>query len=157
MSDSVKIIAGDLENPHHCEALGSLLNEYIEDRMGGGKPLDRKKQRKLFHGLKNHPGSHVFFAKKGDAYVGLCTCFLAFSTFDARSILNVHDLIVSPASRQKGIGTRLLKAVEAKAKKLKCSKLTLEVRIDNSRARYLYRKRGFNECSHPMDFWIKRL
>ncbi|MGH7947959.1 MAG: GNAT family N-acetyltransferase, partial [Candidatus Binataceae bacterium] len=55
-----------------------------------------------------------------------------------------------------------LAAVEAKARKLGCCKLTLEVRRDNTCARGLYRKVGFDQVTVegrgvPVEFWQKPL
>ena len=56
----------------------------------------------------------------------------------------------------------LLERIEAKARELKCCRLTLEVREDNLVARGLYRKAGFEEVvagpeRAPLEFWHKPL
>jgi ribosomal protein S18 acetylase RimI-like enzyme len=69
--------------------------------------------------------------------------FSAFSTFAGRPLLNIHDIHVIRPAQRRGVGRRLLEAVEAKARQLDCCKLTLEVYEDNTAARELYRKFGF--------------
>jgi ribosomal protein S18 acetylase RimI-like enzyme len=52
----------------------------------------------------------------------------------------------SPATHQRrGLGRRLLEAVEDKARSLECSKLTLEVQEHNQPALALYGRLGFTD------------
>jgi ribosomal protein S18 acetylase RimI-like enzyme len=74
--------------------------------------------------------------------VGVAVCFLSFCTFEARRLINVHDLAVAPGHRRRGVGRRLLEAVEAGARELGCCRITLEVREDNAPARALYARFG---------------
>jgi ribosomal protein S18 acetylase RimI-like enzyme len=75
--------------------------------------------------------------------VGAAVCFIGFSTFAARPLLNLHDLAVVPELRGRGIGRALLRAVEERARALGCCKLTLEVVQENTQARALYERFGF--------------
>ena len=68
---------------------------------------------------------------------------MGFSTFYARPLLNIHDLAVHRDYRGQGVGRALIAAIEEKARKLNCCKLTLEVRQDNDIAWGLYRNVGF--------------
>jgi ribosomal protein S18 acetylase RimI-like enzyme len=93
--------------------------------------------------------------------VGVAVCFLGFSTFNARPLLNIHDLAVVPERRGQGIGKALLAAAEAEAMRRGCCKLTLEVQDDNRRARGLYERAGFTDfvvgASGPTRFLCKPL
>ena len=96
------------------------------------------------------------------APVGFSICFLGFSTFNARPLINIHDIFVDSAVRGLGIGAMLLERIEAKARELNCCRITLEVRKDNHVARGLYRKVGFDRVvvgseRIPMEFWHKAL
>jgi ribosomal protein S18 acetylase RimI-like enzyme len=51
--------------------------------------------------------------------------------------------VVLSALRGKGVGRRLLKAIERKARELGCCKLTLEVMDNNHRALRMYEAAGF--------------
>jgi ribosomal protein S18 acetylase RimI-like enzyme len=75
--------------------------------------------------------------------VGVAVCFTGFSTFTAKPLVNIHDLAVTSGCQGRGVGRRLLEAVEAKALSFGCGKLTLEVREDNTGAQRLYRRLGF--------------
>lgn len=157
VSEHVRIIEADLAAPEHGAAVVRLLDAYARDAMGLGGPLGESVRERLVEGLQRHPTSLVFLAELEAEPVGLAICFLGFSTFAARPLINIHDLAVLPEFRQRGIATRLLEAVEARARELDCCKVTLEVRVDNSIARSLYETRGFSAGSCPYEFWAKPL
>lgn len=98
---------------------------------------------RLVPALRAHPTTVILLAYDGPAAVGIATCFLGFSTFSARQLLNLHDLAVVPSHRGEGVGRQLLAAVEAKARELGCCKVTLEVQENNWPARGLYEAVGF--------------
>ena len=119
-------------------------------------------KRDLVPGLRAHPACYVFLAYRDDTPVGFSICFLGFSTFNARPLINIHDIFVDSSVRGLGIGAMLLERIEAKARELNCCRITLEVRKDNRVARGLYRKVGFDQVvvgadRIPMEFWHKPL
>jgi ribosomal protein S18 acetylase RimI-like enzyme len=158
---SVVIMEADLEDPQHQEAVVQLLNSYARDPMGSGRDLPEDVRNTLIPALKQHPTALIFLAFHGVNAVGIAVCFLGFSTFAARPLLNVHDLAVVPAYRRQGVGRRLLAQVEARARTLGCCKLTLEVREDNHPAQHLYQELGFGngyqDGAVPVRFLEKRL
>lgn len=78
-------------------------------------------------------------------------CFLGFSTFLARPLINIHDLHVVAEVQGLGIRRRLLKAVEEKAHALGCCKLTPEVQENHLPALRLYCSAGFDEGVYDME------
>ena len=102
----------------------------------------------LVDGLRNHPTTLIWLAYDGDIAVGIAVCFLGFSTFAARPLINVHDLAVLPDNRRQGIGRRLLDAVEQAAREMGCCKLTLEVQENNHQARKTYAAAGFRQAEY---------
>lgn len=120
-------------------------------------PLSDTVRERLAEGLHGHPSHIVFLAQWDTEPVGLAVCFLGYSTFAARALVNVHDLIVHPSFRRRGVAVRLLEAVEARARALGCCKVTLEVRTDNVVARSLYAARGFSAGCSPYELWFKPL
>ena len=88
-------------------------------------------------------------------------CFFGLSTFQARPLLNIHDLAVVPEYLGKGIGRALLSAAETRARRHGCCRLTLEVQDDNQWARSLYESFGFEDFivgnSAPTRFLSKAL
>ncbi len=127
-----------------------------------GAPLSEQVKREMIPGLRAHPACYVFLAYRDGAPVGFSICFLGFSTFNARPLINIHDIFVDSSVRGMGIGSRMLDRIETKARELNCCRITLEVREDNRVARGLYRKEGFDrvvvgEKRIPMEFWHKLL
>lgn len=120
-----------------------LLDAYARDPKGGGAPLAPEVLERVVRDLAGHPTARVFLADTATGVAGFATCFLGYSTFRARPLLNVHDIAVLPDWRGQGIGRALLRAIAAEARALGCCKLTLEVREDNPAARALYATEGF--------------
>ena len=93
---------------------------------------------------------------------GLINCFEAFSTFQCKTIVNVHDIVVVEEFRGQGISHLLLLEVESMAVKKNCCKITLEVLEGNTPAKNSYSKFGFKD--YELDptfgkamFWEKKL
>ena len=147
MSQQITIVEADLGNPTHQDAIVHLINAYAGDPMGGGRELPEAVRAALIPGLRQHPTTVVFLAWHSDTPVGVAVCFVGFSTFMARPLLNIHDLAVLPAYRRQGVGRLLLEQVAAKGKELGCCKLTLEVRADNHSAQRLYEAVGFDNAA----------
>jgi GNAT superfamily N-acetyltransferase len=139
----IRIVEADLSLPAHQEAVLTMVDAYSRDAMGDGKPLDQNVRTQLIPGLMRHPTTLIFLAFDGENPVGTAVCFVGFSTFAARPLINIHDFVVVPTFRGKGIGRRLLEAVEAKARELGCCKLTLEVMDKNHQAVRMYLAAGF--------------
>lgn len=139
----VDIVEADLERAEDQRAIVMLTDAYARDPMGDGAPLADDVRRTLIAGLRRHPTTIVLLARARAEPVGIATCFLGFSTFAARPLLNIHDLTVLPAYRGRGIGRLLLEVVERKARALGCCKLTLEVAERNDVARHVYERAGF--------------
>lgn len=144
---SVRIVEADLSLAEHQEAVLAMVDAYSRDAMGNGKPLDQDVRTRLIPGLRRHPTTLIFLAFDGVQPIGAAVCFIGFSSFAAKPIINIHDFVVLPASRGKGIGRRLLEAVEAKARELGCCKLTLEVMDKNHQAIRMYQAAGFERYS----------
>ena len=144
---SIRIVEADLSLAEHQEAVLAMVDAYSRDAMGNGKPLDQDVRTRLIPGLRRHPTTLIFLAFDGIQPIGAAVCFIGFSSFAAKPIINIHDFVVLPASRGKGIGRRLLEAVEAKARELGCCKLTLEVMDKNHQAIRMYQAAGFERYS----------
>lgn len=133
----------DYTHSPHRDALIALLDSYARDPMGGGTPLPAEARERLCDDLARLPTAASFIAWIDDEPVGLANCFEAYSTFQARPLLNVHDIVVLPVHRARGIGQALLAACEAHAHERGCCKLTLEVLSGNQRAMRSYQRFGF--------------
>lgn len=114
--------------------------------MGGGAPLPEDVRARLGADLGERAArgaAVVLLALAGGAAVGVAVCFVGYSTFRARPLLNLHDLAVLPEARGSGAGLALLEGVASRARALGCCKVTLEVREHNAAARRLYARAGF--------------
>jgi ribosomal protein S18 acetylase RimI-like enzyme len=159
---NVTIIDADLSRTDQQDALVRMLDAFVSDPMQGGEPLSERAKRDLIPGLRAHPACYIYLAYRDTTAVGFSICFRGFSTFQARPLINIHDIFVDSSARGLGIGAMLMRRIEDKARELNCSAITLEVREDNRVAQGLYRKLGFDRALSgkervPMEFWRKPL
>jgi ribosomal protein S18 acetylase RimI-like enzyme len=142
--DPITVLPANLDNPETCRAILRLIEMYALDPMGGGHALSPFVRDNMIAGLKSHPTTRIFLAYAGGKAIGVAVCFLGFSTFTAKPLLNVHDLAVDPEFRGRGIGKMLLGEAEKTARDLGCCKLTLEVLEFNEVAVRTYKSFGFD-------------
>ena len=157
MIDELSIRDADYDCPRDREAIVELLGMYALEDSGTGDPLPPNVQRNLVAGLREHPTSRVLLACVDGQAVGIAVCFVGFSTFAAKRLVNLHDFAVRPEFRRQGIGREIMHRVETWARQLECCKITLEVRHDNQGAQRLYRSYGFSEPGIATHFWSKKL
>ena len=142
-----RIREADLDDAGDARAVVEVLDPYrIGSRPGGGVPLTAD--------VRLAPGSDVACAPdgpgaagvSGDEAVGLSIGFWGISSFRA-SPLSEHPRPCreSRAWRGKGVGRALLAGAEERARERGCCKLTLEVQDDNTPARILYERFGFQD------------
>lgn len=149
--EQIEIVEADLDRTDHQAAVLAMIDAYARDPMGNGAPLPDPVRQALIPGLREHPTTLILLAFSGDRAVGIAVCFVGFSTFKARPLVNVHDLAVVPGLRGSGVGRRLLDAVEAKARTLGCCKVTLEVLENNHRAMKVYTAAGFSQATYQVE------
>lgn len=140
---SLRIVPIDLDDPRHAAAFLALLDHYACDPMGGAEGLRPEVRRTLVAEIRRVPHYYGALAWRGDEAVGLVNCFVGFSTFAARPLLNIHDIVVRADCRGEGIGQALLAQAEAHARQLGCCKLTLEVLAANRVAMQAYERAGY--------------
>lgn len=136
----------DYGNPLHASALVALLDVYAHDPMGGGSGLSDYAKAHVLAGLAARPQAFSVLALAQDADqtpVGLVNCMEGFSTFAAKPLVNVHDVIVLRDWRGQGVAGAMLKAVIQLARERGACKLTLEVLSGNQSALRTYAKLGF--------------
>ncbi len=150
----ITVVDADLSRLDHCAGLLAVLDDYARLPHIAGCPLPEDVRAALPERLREQPGRVILLALQADRIVGVAVCFLGFSTFVARPLLNIHDLAVLGECRGQGIGGVLLQAVDARATELGCCRVTLEVVEDNSGAKRLYERTGFRMVQ---EFWKKDL
>lgn len=141
--DAPEVVAVDLANATHGHHLLALLDHYARDPMGGGVGLAPAATARLLEDLRQLPQYHGALALRAGQAVGLINCLAGYSTFAARPLLNVHDIVVHRDHRSQGVGQALLHWAEARARALGCCKLTLEVLSGNGVAVRSYRQAGY--------------
>jgi GNAT superfamily N-acetyltransferase len=142
---NVYVREADFDDERDAKGIIAVLDSYASAPVGGGQPLAPDVRERLVPMLREHPTSLVLLAFVDDDPVGIAVCFFGLSSFRARPLLNIHDLAVLPNWHGQGVGQALLKAVEERARRKGCCKLTLEVLDGNTRARELYRRFGFED------------
>jgi ribosomal protein S18 acetylase RimI-like enzyme len=151
------VLLADLADSDHQRAIVDLLDMYCRDEFGDSRPLDDEVRRTLIPRLVEHGGARVFLAYAREEPAGLALCFVGFSSFKARPLLNIHDIAVRPEYREQGVGRELLAAAIAHARAAGYCKVTLEVRSDNARAMRAYRAAGFQSTQPETWFWSRPL
>jgi ribosomal protein S18 acetylase RimI-like enzyme len=143
-------------------ALLQLLDSYARDPMGGGTPLSVAVRENLLRQLQQRSDYLGVIAFLNDTPAGLINAFEGFSTFAARPLLNIHDVVVAKEFRGNGLAQRMMEKVEQLARERGCCKLTLEVLSNNTPAQNAYRKFGFG--AYELDpeagqalFWQKSI
>jgi ribosomal protein S18 acetylase RimI-like enzyme len=156
MPQTVDIVEADLTRTDHQKAVVALIAAYAADPMGNGAPLPADVLERLIPGLRKHPTTLVLLAYAENKPIGIATCFVGFSTFYARPLVNIHDLAILPEHRGRGAGRQLLEGVAAKAQELGCCKVTLEVHEGNARAKQMYEAAGFAQgaAREPGGRWL---
>ena len=158
----VEIVDADYRDPKHAEHLVALLDAYACDPMGGAQPLADDVKQRLPVDLAGRPDAFSVLAYIDGEPAGLVNCFEGYSTFKAKPLINIHDVVVLPGFRGQRLAHRMLERVEAIARKRGCSKLTLEVLSGNAVAQGVYQRFGFE--GYELDaqtgqalFWQKPL
>lgn len=143
MAGALAVTPVDLGYPAEAAAWLDLLDHYARDPMGGGSGLSAYARDHLVDELRGQPIFHGALAWLGGRAVGLINCFTGFSTFAARPLLNIHDIVAHADVRGSGVGQALLAWAEGRARELGCCKLTLEVLANNKNALQSYERAGF--------------
>ncbi|MDX1810822.1 MAG: GNAT family N-acetyltransferase [Gammaproteobacteria bacterium] len=158
----IKVVQADYNNSEHQAHLRRLLSAYACDPMGGGKALSPDVLEQLPQQLSQLPYAVSFLLYVDGEAAGLANCFLSFSTFAGKAILNIHDFAILPQFRGNNLSQKLLQKIEEHAKQKDCCKITLEVLSNNSAAKAAYQKFGFESYELAREagqalFWQKNI
>ena len=104
-------------------------------------------------GFGQEPKFEAIIASYMNQPVGIALYFFTYSSWAARSVLNLHDIIVSKQFRGKGVGRHLIAYLANKAKQKACCRIDLEVRCYNQ-ARKFYEKLGFKQDTSNLIYEI---
>jgi len=161
-TDALTIDRVDYTDPRDGADLVRLLDLYARDPMGGGAALDPAVKAVLPARLAATPQAFSLLARRDGVALGLANCLFGFSTFAARPLVNIHDVVVAPEARGGGIARALFAAIEDIARAAGACKVTLEVLSGNHRAKALYAALGYGDYALDPEtgtalFWQKRL
>jgi len=158
----IKTIIADLNDERQANDFMSVLSSYARDPMGGGQELSDFTKSNLVDALKKQSSNLILLCYVDDKIAGISNCFLGFSSFKAKPLINIHDFAILPEFRGKGLSKHLLDKVAEIARENDCCKITLEVLDNNYRAKKVYQAFGFEgyELNPEMGkavFWQKNL
>lgn len=158
----IEVVVVDYSNEKQGKEIFYLLNSYAMDPMGGGSPLSAYAKENLASKLARIPHAFSVICYIDNKAAGLINCFEGFSTFNCKSLINIHDVVVLSDYRGQGISQLMMTKVEEIARKKDCCKITLEVFEGNEAAQKAYIKFGFE--TYELDpvigralFWQKSL
>ena len=86
----------------------------------------------------------ILVARQQDRIVGMVNLLYTVSTALGECVALLEDMVVLPASRSAGVGTRLLQEAISLARAKKCKQITLLTDCDNTSAQGFYQKNGFS-------------
>ena len=163
----ISFVTANYNDPVHAEHLVTLLDKYSRDPMGGNEPLSPEVAKTLAGKLAEFPTafSVIGYLQTEDESlkpIALANCFMGFSTFKAKPLINIHDLYVEQGLRGLHVGQKILAEIERIGREKDCCKITLEVLEGNVRGRNAYEKFGFrgyalDDTSGSALFWEKSL
>lgn len=159
---ALEVFQLDYQNQQHADDLLFLLNAYALDPMGGNEALSDYVKQNLIAKLRKQNNVFSVICYVDGKPAGLVNCVTGFSTFAAKPLVNIHDVVVLSEFRGKQLSQIMLEKVEKIAIEMGCCKLTLEVLEGNKIAQNAYVKLGFSgyELDPEMGqaiFWQKKL
>ena len=159
---SIEIRLADYQRAEDADLVVRLLNAYALDPMGGSEALSDYTQQNLAQALAKLPNAFSIIAFVDGQPAGLINGFEGFSTFKCKPIVNLHDIVVLPEFRGRGLSLKMMDRAEEIARELGAVKMTLEVLEGNNVAQSAYLKFGFSgyELDPKMGqamFWEKPL
>lgn len=146
---NLTIREADLQTPGDQRMILTLLNDFALEA-SIAHPLPDDVQTTLIDNLRRHPTTVIYLAEHADQPIGIAVCFVGFSTFANKPLLNIHDFYIRQAYQGQGFGTMFLNQIEQRARERGCCKVTLEVYARNARAKALYERQGY-QGSQPED------
>ncbi|MCP8467840.1 GNAT family N-acetyltransferase [Pseudomonas sp. ZM23] len=125
------------------EDLAHLLQ--LEEQSFQGDRLSPRSLRRLLQ----VPSAELQVAQDEGELLGY-----ALSLFRRGSeVARLYSLAVSPRARGRGVGGGLMQRSECRARERGCTRLRLEVRVDNAAAIGLYERSGYRRFGHIAGYY----
>jgi GNAT superfamily N-acetyltransferase len=106
-------------------------------------PDERRQRRGLALMLQDRDQRIALVAERAGAVIGMVTAQLVVSTAEGGPSALVEDLVVDAAERGRGVGGRLLRELEARARVMGASRLQLLADRHNAGALRFYERAGW--------------
>ena len=100
-------------------------------------------QRGLARIIDNPEVGAVLVAREGDKIIGMVSLLFTVSTALGERVALLEDMVVSPAGRGMGVGTKLLSEAISYSRMQFCKRITLLTDQNNEIAQKFYAKQGF--------------
>jgi ribosomal protein S18 acetylase RimI-like enzyme len=107
-----------------------------------GFPSFQSAERESYFNEHNRPESNLV-ATEGDEVIGFARLVDKHPFVEGAGVLLVGGLAVAPSARRRGVGSALLDAVTAEAKRRDARKISLNVFGSNAEAQRLYARHGY--------------
>jgi len=133
-------IAVDRDVPRCVELLGILFSQEHEFT-----PDAEVQSRGLLMIINNPELGQIFVGEVDGIIQGMVMLLFTVSTFLGRKVALLEDMIVAPAWRGKGLGSRLIDHAMDFACREGFGRITLLTDKDNGVAQHFYSSKGFSE------------
>lgn len=146
------VIAIELLNESHIPKAKHLLAGYLNSSASGNtepapSPEQLESCEQALKRFLQYDLAHCYLAKLNRDYVGFISLSLGISISKGYPVLRVDGLYTAPNCRNKGVGRKLMQHAVKLATENKAHRLQLETDDDNSAARALYTKLGFEQLA----------
>ena len=88
----INFVTADFTQPEHAQALIFLMDAYAQDPMGGNAAIEPTILAQLPAILASRDDAFTVLAYADDTPIGLANCFVGFSTFAAKELVNVYRI-----------------------------------------------------------------
>ncbi len=130
-----------LAKPDHFDAVARLVGDFHAEE--GIEMSEADRASAIMPLLDGSPHGAIYLAGPARAPVGYLALSFAWSIHAGGLEALVDELYIRPGVRGRGIGTEILHGLPTQLAAMGIKALHLDVHRDNSRARKLYEKLGF--------------
>ena len=134
--------AGEEDIPDLCELLGYLFEQ--EEEFKPDVNLQISGLKKI---LKSSNKGTILILKDNVKAIGMVSLLFTISTALGGTVALLEDMVLVPAQRGKGHGSKLLQSAIDYANMKDCKRITLLTDTDNVPAQKLYTRHGFERSS----------
>lgn len=130
-----------LAKPDHFEAVKKLIADFHTEE--GIEMSDADRASAIMPLLEGSPHGAIYLAGPARAPVGYLALSFAWSIHAGGLEALVDEIYIRPGVRGRGIGTEILHGLPAQLASMGLKALHLDVHRENTRARKLYEKLGY--------------